>query len=358
VNAAYQAASCQYGIDDGGLADPHLARQADVRRTYFNKTFDFAPIAAVLGASIRETVDFIESQGVRVFRTESSVTGCRAFADLPQAPADFQAYWDRTGGRIVGENAGSNLIGLYVERASSEVPSAAESAEIGIREDASRWQLVHEFMHHQFERQAARDSGRSASQVKQQLKAWSERLEQYIAAVQQGNRAPETLANEARSFIGSSSLVRQLLLRFVLEEMTIESFLQDLHASGALRFAPVTREASQVYIDRSAEKARGILHEIGEYLAQVRGHAAGIGADAELRFLDDEAAALNSLGAQISEVQYRRGATPAPARFSGAQVLAASSADRVLEVDEICARSQGADEALAGALRAMRGLSR
>ncbi len=265
---AYKAAACQYKPDEGEKASP-VEPALDLRTTFFDKKYNQALLTSVLRTSMIETVRFEEAHSVRVYRTDRTVGGCTPFDFLDVAPTDFARFWARADAPLSSK---SFLAGLYIDKSHPDIASAQVTAEIGVRRDANRWTVVHEFMHHLFETEAARATGMSGSRLQDQLKSAVDRL----IAVQDRVDAAVTTENVAAlidTYDEVYSLVRQVTLRYPLEEVTIETTLQEMHRAGELRFAPFNQASSDRYIAKSAGLALKRIADLQE-VAQAIEHTA------------------------------------------------------------------------------------
>lgn len=246
---------CPFSFEEGHsvVVTPLLP---EVRNSYFGKKFDYAPIRALYRASGRATVEFIEAQGVRIFKIPKIEAGCEYFASATLAPVDLQKYWNSATTQSQNEEGPS---GLFVEKNSYDVPSARFSAQIGLRIDADRWVLMHEYMHHQFDREASR-TGLIASGVRLALEEKTRRLKLVVKSYE-ATGGVKKLKLAIRTYLETAPLIRELAIRYPLEEVAIETFLQIEYRAGHFDFMPFSADVSNGYILTSAMRATKMLDE-------------------------------------------------------------------------------------------------
>ena len=301
--SAYQHASCQYQFEDGGSADYALAATPDLVTTYFGKKFDFAPVHAVESASARATVDLFRTQNVKIHQVPKSVSNCHIFSSLDVAPSDYQSEWDSASG---GDTNGGTIVGLYIEKGNSAVSSSSASAEIGIREDANRWVVVHEFMHHQFETYAT-SHGRSPTLLKKDLSEKAQILKS-AAKAYQNQQTRENLTALSRAMLSVMPDIRELVTRYPLEEVTIETYLQKQFKAGAFQFMPFLEDSSNWYIASSAKKAQKMLGQFDDLLSSLANESARQGLE-EFMSLQQESNANSRLEGDIAVALMETGAS-------------------------------------------------
>lgn len=249
----YSEASCLYKYHEGPMA---LSKStADVRTSFFGKHFDLNLLRPVLGASGAEVVRFAETTGVRYYKTAAKVhagsTSCGFLSELPQAPYDLDAKFKE----VSGEK--DSVLGLYWGLKSPGLSSTNSIGTITIRENANKWILVHEYMHHLFEIQAVAEgvnvSGLSASIVAKS----NDYLVAYKALKDSNTSNRSALVKEAASKFAILNAEYLVLLRqYTLEEMTIESTLAEKLDSRELSFVlDKQRINGAAYIMQSAKKA-------------------------------------------------------------------------------------------------------
>ena len=124
---------------------------------YFGKKYNQDWRTAVSRASILDTLDYVRSKGVDVYHMSPiSDRSALPMGSTDSAPWDLDREWRRADQPAAGAPCGF-LAGLYLGKGTRELPSVRSRSAILVREDAARWTLVHEFMHHNFKGQAAAD---------------------------------------------------------------------------------------------------------------------------------------------------------------------------------------------------------
>lgn len=247
--------SCSFPFEAGNpiIAAPF---SPELRISYFGKKFDYAPIRAIHRASGQASVALIETQGVRIFKIQKTGSNCKFFSSVPSAPADLLQYWNSSTENSQGE-AGPE--GMFVEKKSRDLRSARFFAQIALREDASRWVLLHEFMHHLFDREASR-SGITGSDVRIAVEKKTPQLKQAVKSFE-AKGGVKKLKVAIRAYLETAALIRQLTIRYPLEEMAIETFLQLEYRAGHFDFMPYSADVSNGYILTSAMRATQMLDE-------------------------------------------------------------------------------------------------
>ncbi len=256
LNEEYIQAACQFAPTEGDPAQPGQA-QPDVRKTYFDKAIDAAALKRVRSTSIIETVKVANSYGVEVHRINKSGASCNPFDFLAEAPSDFERVWNSA---TDGATSKGFLAGLYLNLNSPDAASTSRSAMIGVRRDGNRWIVVHEFMHHLFELEAAK-AGMGANAVENNMNSTSDAMD---AAGETYNAKPthQNLMALTDAFEKLDAALIRLTIQFPLEEVTVETMLQDGVKVGAFSYFPSRTHSSNSYIESSAAKARDYLEKL------------------------------------------------------------------------------------------------
>lgn len=290
---------CEYRYDEG--ASIRDVPAPNITTTWFGKRFDLADLEVVLPASASDTARFIEKLDAHVYRVDTKTKECRFFALLSPAPKDLNSFWKRA----AGGTQGGTLGGLYLEEKAEDengrpLPSLDHSSAILIRDVGTRWELVHEMMHHLFTRQAFSEPGaRTNVELKTALLNLADQLEGPLTQFQ---RAPtlELLQQIVPSFVSYHSVVSELMRRYPLEEMTIENTLIDNFTAGRLKFSTDKVNNGINYIRLSADRANQVFMQVGNIAAFLSRQAAGLG-DAENKVILDRI--LAQLTADIQAVR-------------------------------------------------------
>jgi hypothetical protein len=255
----YIQASHAYDADQGEelLLKPSAT---PIVESYFGKLYNKDWLKAVGRASVLNTIAYIETKGARVYRSDSiSTKSAKPMASLSYMPWDIDREWRKADEPYPEEPCGF-LSGLYLGSDSRGMPSLRGKGAVVVREDASRWTLVHEFMHHNFKTQAAKNG--YDDDVLQNRRI---RLLNGIRDLKR-NR---TISDQAYGlqlsvyFQELMNVADQLVVQYQFEEMAIEATLQDLYERGELGYVPVRayRNASW-YIDHSKKSAEKMYSEM------------------------------------------------------------------------------------------------
>ena len=259
INDDYVESSCAYGFNDGGPAPQQLAENKLVK-AYFGKVYDLARIEGVLNSSGSELYRFVQNvDHVRVYRVQTTGRACKNFVSLDIAPeymlANFLSY-------------GQGLLGLFLS-----VGTWGQVAEptIVMREDNDRYTLLHEYFHSVFNRTRLAMGLRPDQDYRVMHR---ERSDVLAASLNTWNKNdPNFNARVAQQWLNLLDTHMELLRRFLLEEVTIESNLLSFYVQDQI--ARVTRYNlgnSQVYIRSSwfnAKQTLDKLRPIGKDIAAV-----------------------------------------------------------------------------------------
>ena len=265
LNEEYRNAACEFAPTEGDLAPASLPA-ASIQKVYFDKVIDASALKAIRWTSMVETAAVAKSYGVEFHRISKSDTECNPFGFLSEAPSDFQSFWTSAS---EGAPAGGFIAGLYLYLNAPEVASTSRTAMIGIRSDANRWIEVHEFTHHLFELEAAK-AGQGAIVTQSNLKLWVEALNTNGDAYDESQGDYQSFVTLVSSFEKADAAIRRITVQFPLEEVTIETMLQEARASGTLHSFPSRTSSSNSYISLSAKKALKTLESLQDLTDKLR----------------------------------------------------------------------------------------
>jgi hypothetical protein len=249
--SVYGLASCEYKADQGNAALSELPKP-ELVTTYFGKRFDQSLLSAVLTVSASETVRFAELAKVKFYSVAPyKKESCMLASFLPEASGVYQSKFN---------SVGDSAVGLYLP----SLDGTNDVATILVRRDSNRWVLVHEFMHHLFSKEVQRGE-KSDDQVKADL---NNALEGIDAA--ERNYKESRSAEDGKSYLNlimkMSLSMSEILRRFSLEEMTIETLLSDKLKSGQLLNVPKNQAINgAAYIYQNAKKAETNLVALREF---------------------------------------------------------------------------------------------
>jgi hypothetical protein len=237
--------SCLYGYTQGANAPSGLLSERIVT-TFFGKRFDENKLIPLLDVSGSETVRFAELTGVRFYKTNYfSQKSCSYTISLPSAPIDIRQVFDK---------GGSNVLGLYLPKKYSNLQTVENGAAIQVRIDSDRWTLTHEFMHHLFST-LANQSGVTDDELKSIIGVNIKDYEQAINSASVTDIKAYVKAGQSLSLVNVA--FQELMRRFSLEEMTIETLLAKKYDQAQFTLvAESQRENGAYYIVSSAKKAR------------------------------------------------------------------------------------------------------
>lgn len=239
-------ASCLYTYNEGPQAPANLPPE-NIIKTFFNKPIDQSRLAALMNVSGAETVRFGQLTGVRFYKTNYYASNNCAYTNsLPDAPSDIRKIFD---------DAGKNILGLYLPRFDRNLRTLDSEAAIQVRVDSDRWTLTHEFTHHLFH-DLANKSGETDNELKANL---NNNYSNYINKIKSANGVSDVKTyTEAAAFLDlTATELLELMRRFSLEEMTIETMLSIQFDRRAFTLvAEDQRLNGAYYVLSSAKKAK------------------------------------------------------------------------------------------------------
>jgi hypothetical protein len=205
-----------------------------VRLTFYERRYNRAMLEGVLAASNVETQKYIQAEGVGLNKVPfaGAKSPCLFQHDLTTAPKFFTDEWTKA---AAGDHGGGELDGLFL----SYTDNSSDREEIMIREEASRWTLVHEMMHVNFHRQRIADGAPSPTELRSLVDENSTKLGNDFAAYQLSHsildysRVTNDLSNRAKL------LLEALVSGGPLEEIVDESLLLEEWSAGRLRNVPL-----------------------------------------------------------------------------------------------------------------------
>jgi hypothetical protein len=252
----YERNSCAYGFDDGGKA-LDLITTHDYSKASFGITFDRKQVEAVLGASAKGTVDYLERHNIKVFSVSVDTRGCQQMEKIPQASESLKVYWGQLS-RLVTDDF---LLGAFLTPEMSFV-YGLNSHVIMIRSDADRWILLHEYIHFLFSyyREVKEKFNEDTffanwevlnTQAKEQLSS----LDDNRLAIDE-----EFLVSTAELWTTYAENLAVFLKNSYLEEMAIENIIQDYTRSGQfLRVSSYANKNSIQYLRENFFRAQALL---------------------------------------------------------------------------------------------------
>lgn len=238
-----------------------------VTNGYFNKPYNKDWLAAVGRASINETIEYIETTGARVYRSEAVATeSARPMTSARPMPSEMDAVWQQAS-RTSPTSCGF-LVGLYLLKDMADLPSVNERAAVIVREDAGRWTLVHEFMHHNFKTQSV---ARGYEDDYTQRRRWA--LDTRIKQIREDRSMNDKDYAKAMVpvFLELADLTDKFLVEFTLEEVAIEAIMQDRFDRGELGFVSMgSYSNARRYIEFSHDNAQSLYRSMNSIYDELR----------------------------------------------------------------------------------------
>ncbi|MBS1963829.1 MAG: hypothetical protein JST04_16585 [Bdellovibrionales bacterium] len=249
--AAYIRQSSDFTEDEGDRL-VRVKTETPIEKAFFDKPYNADWLASVAHSSILDTIAYIETTGARVYKSGAvSKQSATPMASARKMPGDIDREWQKAVSGTGGPSCGI-LTGLYlVPNTRDNIPSLRGRGAIVVREDTTRWTLVHEFMHHNFKTQAAVIDGYDDEKSR---KAWMSLTDQVTTL----KRIKPSAISDADYVKRLSGLFQQLIdvvdttvIQYQMEEIAVEGLLQDKYETGELTY--VSRGAyanASRYIDQ------------------------------------------------------------------------------------------------------------
>ncbi|MBC7385473.1 MAG: hypothetical protein H7301_04815 [Cryobacterium sp.] len=245
----YIEQSCAFTSEQGD-GEAISVRPPRIRLSYFGKPYDREWLARVGHLSMKMTSSVIESTGANVYVSGAyTERSCKNLGFNRTLPADLSTRWDE-----IEEFYRESIIGGVYFAQDGGGASLFQAAAIIVREDASRWTLVHEFMHHNFHAHA-----KVANVSNEESLSERNELEKKIRVLNlaEGITPEERLKEQSHAFLALVDVTDRRMIGLQLEEVAVEATLQDSYDSGDLTFvSPGSYANAGWYIEQSR---RGIV---------------------------------------------------------------------------------------------------
>lgn len=293
----YIRESCEYSADEGKNYGASRSTMP-VINGYFGKAYNKDWLANVGHTSMRDTVTAIELTGTKVYYSNAiSEKSCKNFAFTNKLPSDLGQEWQKND---VRGPKGEFMAGLYLIKGSRNLDSLKTNSAVIIREDANRWTLVHEFMHHNFKSQAVL-KGYDDDLVHEKLRSLSKNIATILNNAKLQNR--EKVKTATPLFIELVDVLDLLTVQYFLEEIAVEATLQDKYDAGDLTFVPAGSYGNATwYIGHSKKKALEMYSSMDELYTKLRDLARFSGANREYFQLDHHKELKEKRLAQLEEM--------------------------------------------------------
>jgi vacuolar-type H+-ATPase subunit F/Vma7 len=271
----FNRASCKYKTSEGKTAQLANLKRKDLKTAAFEKEYNHALLEGVLDTSIDETIGFILTAGVAIYKTGSrSVDSCKNYGRMPAPPADIANRWNeatKNDGKVVNGKSTGYVLAFYQpqDRDSAQATTRSQAV-IVIRQDNDRYTLVHEFMHHLFY-VSATEHGVTDSALRKNLNMAASLFDQAEGALK-AMPTDDTKIAAAKAFATLLQRFDELLLHFTLEEMAIEDVLRQEKEAGSYQFiSDFGRVNGSVYVSSSAMTALSYYQSFQEDGAKLKG---------------------------------------------------------------------------------------
>jgi len=264
-------AECEFQFDEGLDIDLSLESKDEVKSLRFQKQIYENRITPLLAASGASSLKYVETKNVKFFKVPRPKASCRFFATLPEAPTDFLKLWRDTE-KAMGGGEFDVILGMFLPQNSADkVELLKETSVIGVLESTDRWTLVHEFMHHEFEQRRVENSGNS-EKLKEEFFSSGQSVKD-LAKAFESNPSTKNFTNLVLGVQRSTKAVIELSKAYALEEVSIESYLQENHEKGIFKTVKLNKSSSDHYIVQSAHSAMSLLNKVAKVLNSIEEEA-------------------------------------------------------------------------------------
>lgn len=155
-------------------------------------------------------------------------------------------------------------MGIYFSPENKSFKGANQNAFILMREDTTRWTLVHEYMHHMFSREV--------QPIKRDIDLTSG-LEKESAVFEAAldklkvSESSQNLLAVLQSLDKIVGIRLELLKRYTLEEITIESYLVGHYKAGTMKYVPRGElSGARAYISSNVKTARQSDEDLTKFI--------------------------------------------------------------------------------------------
>lgn len=241
-------------ITNGDLADFKAINNEQIETAHFGKKYNRAWLEAVQNASIKSTADLISQTQVQLLVYEKKNAKCKNFSFLTPTSPEINEVWEN---QTFGSSPLSKLNGLYIPKdATSNVKIFHQNNTLILSEDADKWTLVHEFMHHNFHIQALKNGYDQVATNKRAIDT-EEKLRKIFPEFYKARpkKIPEEFKIEEAisSFYDAVMAIDEARVHVVLEEAAIEYLLTQEFDNKRLTFVePESKSRAASYVKRTS----------------------------------------------------------------------------------------------------------
>ena len=260
----------QQNPDEGEAAQMNLLTTDNVVTSpFYGKKYDRNDLDAVMRASPRATAQYVQALGVALYKNDSDAAEAPTFAFLPSvsdARGATKAVWDNFASDIP---EGAELLGLYFEATPADDRNMHDPTII-VLESSSRWTLLHEQMHHNFNKERKHSEGLvTSAQLRPKLK------EMFASTADAKNqfKADGSQASLKKYAVAFDSLVQTVQVYAeqysTLEEIAVDGVLMEEWSTRRLQY--VTDDSAEGAIWYSRYSRGTAFEAIG--LDELKGQA-------------------------------------------------------------------------------------
>jgi hypothetical protein len=252
-----QVSSCEFAPNQGSEAEFIKLEHTQLSLSDFNKEFNRSHFDGILSASGDSTIDYVGRDSVQLFKAPVEGDGCKYFAKARLIPNDWLDFWSGV----------AAVLGVYVGKTMEQLQKfKTEEPVIIVREQAGRWVLVHEYLHHLFYTESLKNGHND-----QKLRAERDTLlDKYLHLSYENAFDFTTLSEVVDTFTQFVHSNDKMLLHYFYEEIAVENLLRKEFESGHLKFvSQKDYENAAWYIHYSADNSVRMTNVLTENLIAI-----------------------------------------------------------------------------------------
>ena len=274
-----EMANCQFSFYDGNIASDFYASYNNIRSFSFGKTLNYAHLQAIADASAMDTIRYFEENlNVEIYRSNDGLQGVGCandgvafFNDLKVAPNNLLNIWNR----VNGDGGGGSLLGLYKPAGDDDINSYTKNSVIYVLPESARWTLIHEGIHHLFNRQRLKEGRPTDKAFWVDFRAAVSDYETKTAAVNSSTSSNSDYGSKLEAAVGSAEktfpLLHEYMKRYSLEEATIEKLMIEKTDSREFSYVDGKARSGAIwYIQSSLGKAYELLEIMKDDLSKFK----------------------------------------------------------------------------------------
>jgi hypothetical protein len=295
-SAPFQSRECALTVGQGEWAQ--FAGAGFVNYLDFNKPIKLQQIYNIKSASAQSTIDYIKREGTAdLFVVDTPEgAGCKAngvsfLSSFINAPAWLANIWARK------NEASNNIIiqGVYYPKNDEVTRMYTSRPTLSVSEYATKWTIVHEFMHHLF---SIEMTGISDENLFNNL----EILERDLNVALKNNQYQQAFEYARNAF----TYFALYLDRYPLEEFTIEKKLFSMWESKELKYVESFEPGSSLwYANRNVSQALVYLNDYEELVKKFSGNIESVSLNSFVSLIQTKKRSVEEAKAWVNSIEKR-----------------------------------------------------